>query len=138
VSRPARFAASRNGRQWLKGEVEKVASLEQRYPSFAEVHVTFEFEDGTKQPPSSQSFTYFPAARSPFRYPCPCHGCNGEFELHEYIAELAATKDRTRLTRHVTLACPGQRIQAREERVACPIRAGIRFSATMRTPELPE
>ena len=115
-------------------ELNQTAPLREIYPQLAEVRVELDFDDGTEHPPSDQAFSYFPGARSLFRYPCPCRGCNGEFGLTEYIAEVAGGTEQA-VGRRVTVACPGQRVQAHQERAACPIRVNVHISATLRTPE---
>ena len=104
------------------------------YPQLAEVRVEFEFQDGTLRAPSAQAFSYFPAARGFFRYACPCHSCSGEFDISTYVAELAA-KTGPQRNRNLKLTCSGQRALDINERVACPIGASVRVSATQRTPE---
>lgn len=135
MSRPAGTALAANSRERLRNESKQVAPLRDVYPQLAELRVEFEFEDGTVRPPSLQSYFHFPAARGFFRYPCPCHSCSGEFDLSSHVAELAGSAGRARLARRITLDCTGQR--PRELRVfeACPVRASIRLSATMRTNE---
>jgi hypothetical protein len=70
-----------------------------------------------------------------FRYACPCHSCSGEFDISTYVAELAAKADKPQRNRNLKLSCSGQRALDINERVACPIGASIRVSATQRTPE---
>jgi hypothetical protein len=135
VSRPSPIPVASNSRERLKQEHRQAEPLAQAYPQLAQVKVEFDFDDGSALPPSQQSFSYFPAARSLFRYPCPCHACNGEFDLGEYVAELAGRAGRMAQERHMTVVCPGQRVHALHERKSCPIRAGIRISATWRPPE---
>lgn len=96
----------------------------------------FDFDDGTSRPPSIQTYDYFPAARCLFRYPCPCHACDGEFDLCGQVAELVE-QGSAALAPHMTLVCSGQRLRTPLERSACPIRAGIRISATWRQGVLP-
>ncbi len=109
--------------------------LRDLYPQLAEVRVEFEFQDGTSRSPSPQAFSYFPAARGFFRYACPCHSCSGEFDISTYVAELAAKTDRPQRNRRVTLSCAGQRALDLKGRVACPIGASVRVSATQHTTE---
>ena len=135
MSRPSRHALPTNNRERLKLDFTRAAPLRDIFPQLAEVRVEFEFQDGTTRSPSPQSFSYFPAARGFFRYACPCHSCSGEFDISTYVAELAAKADKPQRSRRVTLSCTGQRALDMTERVACPIGASIRVSATQRTPE---
>jgi hypothetical protein len=135
VSRPSRFTLPANNRERLRNEQRQAAPLSQLYPQLSEVHVEFAFEDGTDSPPSLQNYSHFPAARSLFRYPCPCHSCDGEFDLASYIANLAGSTKRTPRVQRFTVVCPGQRLEAQQQRSACPIRATISISATAHTGE---
>jgi len=90
--------------------------------------VDIEFKDGLSPSHSTQSFSYFPAARGFFRYACPCYSCSGEFDLSGVVAELASKPDRSR-TRSVSLSCTGQRAHELKERIPCPICAQVRLSA---------
>jgi hypothetical protein len=135
VSRPSRNAVPASNRDRLKQESTRAAPLRDIYPQLAEVHVEFEFKDGTTRSPSPQSFTYFPAAKGFFRYACPCHDCSGEFDISSHVAELAAKSDKSQRSRRVDVSCTGQRAHQVNERVACPICAKVRVSAVARTPE---
>jgi hypothetical protein len=124
----------------LKYDFTRAVPLRQIYPQLAEVRVEFEFQDGTERSPSPQSFSYFPAARGFFRYSCPCHSCSGEFDISSYVAELAgkadnAKADSAKNSRRVNVSCTGLRLQDSNERVACPIGARVRVSATLHTTE---
>lgn len=133
MSRPPAVASSNSSRDRLRNESKQAALLRDVYPQLAELRVEFDFEDGTVRPPSLQSHFHFPAARGFFRYPCPCHSCSGEFDLSSHVAELAGSIERARLVRKITLECTGQRPLELRAREACPVRASIRISATMRT-----
>ena len=135
MSRPARFTLPANSRERLRFEQKQAAPLSQLYPQLSEVRVEFNFDDGTETPPSLQSYSLFPAARSLFRYPCPCHSCDGEFDLSGHIANLAGSVKRSPRVQRFTVVCPGQRLEARQQRSACPIRATINISATAHTGE---
>jgi hypothetical protein len=123
-----------NTRERLAYDFTRAAPLRDLYPQLAEVRVEFEFQDGTLRAPSPQAFSYYPAARGFFRYACPCHSCSGEFDISSHVAEPAA-KAGTQRNRRLNLTCPGQRALDINERVACPIGASVRVSATQRTPE---
>lgn len=133
MSRPPAIAFSTSSRERLRNESKQAALLRDVYPQLAELRVEFDFEDGTVRPPSLQSHFHFPSARGFFRYPCPCHSCSGEFDLSSHVAELAGSSERARLVKKITLECTGQRPQELRSLVACPVRASIRISATMRT-----
>jgi hypothetical protein len=124
-----------NTRERLAYDFTRAAPLRDLYPQLAEVRVEFEFQDGTLRAPSPQAFSYYPAARGFFRYACPCHSCSGEFDISIHVAELAAKADKTQRNRRLNLSCTGQRALDMNERVACPIGASVRVSATQRTPE---
>jgi hypothetical protein len=134
VSRPSRHVLPTNTRERLAYDFTRAQALRDLYPQLAEVRVEFEFQDGTLRAPSPQAFSYFPAARGFFRYACPCHSCSGEFDISTHVAELAA-KSGPQRNRRLNLTCPGQRALDINERVACPIGASVRVSATQRTPE---
>jgi hypothetical protein len=135
LSRPSRHGVPTSNRDKLKQDFTRAAPLRQTYPQLAEVRVELEFQDGTARSPSPQSFSYFPAARSFFRYACPCHSCSGEFDISGYVAELAGKTDQSQRSFRVNVTCTGQRIQERNERVACPICARVRVSAVARPSE---
>jgi hypothetical protein len=124
-----------NNRDRLKYDFTRAAPLRQIYPQFAEVRVEFEFQDGTARSPSPQAFSYFPAARGFFRYACPCHSCSGEFDISDYVAELAGKAGVPKSSRRVNVSCTGLRPQDTNERVACPIGARVCVSATLHTTE---
>lgn len=133
MSRPPRHGLPTSHREKLRQDFTRAATLRQVHPGLAEVRIELEFHDDTSPPPSPQAFSYFPAARGFFRFACPCHSCSGEFDLSSHVAELAGSGERTRLVRKVTLECTGQRPLELRVREACPVRASIRISATMRT-----
>ncbi len=135
MSRPARFTLPGNSRERLRFEQKQAAPLAQLYPQLSEVRVEFDFDDGTDTPPSLQTFSHFPAARSLFRYPCPCHSCDGEFDLTGPIATLAGAVKRNPRVQRLTVICPGQRLEAHQQKSACPIRATINLSASAHTGE---
>lgn len=134
MSRPTKVTSA-DSKRLQKQELNRTAPLRDLFPQLSELRVELEFEDGTPRPPSLQTYSYFPAARTQFRYPCPCRGCNGEFGLHDYIAEVATDGAPQTSSRHVTVVCPGQRLQSSQERTPCPIRVSINISATLRAPE---
>jgi hypothetical protein len=135
VSRPSRFALPTNARERLKQEFTKASPLRQVHPQLAEVHVAFTFTDGTIQPPSAQSFSYFPAARGFFRYSCPCHNCDGEFDLSALVSGLASKGSGVERRKELELSCSGQRANENAERVPCPIRASISLRTVVRGKE---
>jgi hypothetical protein len=124
-------------REQLKLDFSRAAPLREIYPQLAELRVEIDYEDGSDRPPSSVAFAYFPAARGFFRYACPCHSCNGEFDLSEEIALLAGEASRQRRSRRVQVACAGMRLQESRTREPCPICARIRLSATLNSVEQP-
>jgi hypothetical protein len=135
VARPPRQASATSGRDRLKQDFARAASLRELYPQLAEVRVEFEFQDGTTRNPSPQSFSYFPAARGFFRYSCPCHSCSGEFDLSPYIAELADKSGRRQRARSINVTCTGQRAHQPLAPSECPICARVQLSATLHSPE---
>ncbi len=122
-------------RDRLKIECGTAPSLRQLYPQLAEVRVEFEFEDGTERAPSDLSFAYFPAARAFFRYACPCHTCNGEFDLIAQIAGLVERPGNPRRTSRITQSCTGHRLQASGDDGGCPVKARIRVSTVLHATE---
>ena len=113
-------------------EFTRAALLREQYPQLAEVRVELAFADGTERNPSSQSFSYFPAARGFFRYACPCHSCNGEFDLTAHVAEVAGKAGRAPRIREVNVPCGGQRIEEANQSAQCPVCAQVRVSAILR------
>lgn len=134
MSRHSRASAAES-RNAQKQELSRAASLRELYPQLSELRVELDFDDGTELPPSLQSYAYFPAARTLFRYACPCKGCDGELGLHDYVAEVVAAGTQRTRHRRITVACPGQRLQASHERTPCPIRVKVSISATLRATE---
>lgn len=128
MSRPPRAEATTPLRDRLKQESLRAAPLRDQYPKVAEVRVELNFSDRVSPPPSSQSFSYFPAARGYFRYACPCHSCSGEFDISSHVAELAAKPGAQRRSREVNMNCVGQRAPDRNESTACPIGAKVMVS----------
>lgn len=128
------WPATKN-REQLKLDFSRAAPLREIYPQLAELRVEFDFDDGSDRPPSSVAFAYFPAARGFFRYACPCHSCNGEFDLSAEVAELAGEVNRQRRSRRVQVTCTGLRLQESRTREPCPICARIRMSATLNSVE---
>jgi hypothetical protein len=112
----------------LKLESLRAPSLRDQYPGLAEVRVEFHFSDRQSPPPSSQLFSYFPAARGYFRYACPCHSCTGEFDVSRYVADLAVPASKRQRSREVNMHCMGQRALDRNERSSCPIGAQVLIS----------
>lgn len=106
--------------------------LRQAHPQLSELRVLFEFEDGSTRAPSPQAYSYYPAAKAFFRYTCPCHGCNGEFDLSGPVDEIASRAGSGPADLQLSLPCPGQRARDVDSRVDCPIRASVRVSASIR------
>jgi hypothetical protein len=121
-----------NGRERLKLEFARAAPLRELYPQLAQVRVEMEFRDDVSPAPSSQAFSYFPAARGFFRYSCPCHSCSGEFDLSTYVEELARKTGGAQRTRRVDVDCQGLRTVDSAAREDCGISAEIRVSAVLR------
>lgn len=138
MGRPPRNGLPTNIRERLKADFTRAEALRDLYPQLAEVRVEFEFQDGTERSPSPQSFSYFPAARGFFRYACPCHSCSGEFDLSTHVEELARKPGTRERSRNVSVSCTGQRAHDLNERIACPVCAQVRVSATPRIEEAKE
>lgn len=51
------------------------------FPKLIQLRVQLTFSFDTKRPPSSLTHILHPSASAYFRYPCPVHGCTGEFRL---------------------------------------------------------
>ncbi|HWL64288.1 MAG TPA: hypothetical protein VNQ32_15940 [Steroidobacteraceae bacterium] len=135
MSRPSTRASLPDSRKLQKQELNRATPLRELFPQVSELHVELDFDDGSTLPPSQQNYSYFPGARTLFRYACPCKGCDGELGLHDYVAEVATAGARRAQQKQVTVACPGQRLQASHERTPCPIRVRINISATLCAPE---
>jgi len=132
---PPRSSLLPRSRERLRQDFSRAAPLREIYPHLAEVHIEFEFADGTPRTPSPQAYAYYPAARGFFRYACPCHDCSGEFDLSAEVAELAGKSGRTRRTRRVTVLCGGQRLDQTRVTIPCPIQAQVHVSATLHATE---
>lgn len=102
--------------------------LREKYPQLEQVQIEFHFDDQRHPVPSPQSYAYFPAARSFFRYACPCHSCTGEFDITPLVAELAGRSGSKPRSRAISLHCPGERAVDHNARTACQIDARIRVS----------
>jgi hypothetical protein len=127
VIKLASYGLATRHRDRLKLECGTAPPLREVYPQLAEVRVEFEFEDGTTRAPSDLAFTYFPAAHGFFRYACPCHICNGEFDLTSQVAGLAGRAGNQRRSSRVSMACTGQRLQESGDPASCPVNARIRL-----------
>ncbi len=131
----ASYGLATRHRDRLKLECGTAAPLRDIYPQLAEVRIEFQFEDGTERAPSDLSFAYFPAARAFFRYACPCHTCNGEFDLTAQVAGLVERSGNPRRTSRVTLSCTGHRLQESGEDGSCPVNARIRLTTVLQDTE---
>jgi hypothetical protein len=127
VIKLATYGMATRHRDLLKLEFGAAPPLREIYPQLAEVRVEFEFEDGTTRAPSDLAFTYVPAAHGFFRYACPCHICNGEFDLTSQVAGLADRAGNQRRSSRVSLSCTGQRVQDSGDVGNCPVNARIRL-----------
>lgn len=123
----ASYGLATRHRDRLKLESGTAPPLRDIYPQLAEVRIEFEFEDGTTRAPSDLAFTYFPAARGFFRYACPCHTCNGEFDLTAQVAGLAERSGSQRRNGRVNLSCTGARLQESGDVGSCPVNARVRL-----------
>jgi hypothetical protein len=124
------YGVAASHREKLKLDNSRAPAMREIYPQLAELRLEFEFQDTTARPPSALAFSYFPAARGFFRYACPCHTCNGEFDLSAQVAELADVNNHPPRTKRVNITCTGQRALEADVRGACPIIARVRLSAT--------
>ena len=113
----------------------RTVPLRQMHPHLAEVRVKLEFQDGSPQPPSPQSFCYFPAARGFFRYSCPCFACTGEFDLTDRVAQLARRKGGLERSDSLEVNCEGQRSREVNEPAPCPMRARVVIEAVAHSKE---
>jgi hypothetical protein len=127
-------SANRN-RDQFKLDFSRAAPLREIYPQLAELRIEFDYEDGSERPPSSVAYAYFPAARGFFRFSCPCHSCNGEFDLSAQVAELAGETGRQRRSRRMQVSCTGLSLQETRLREPCPIGARVRISAALHPEE---
>lgn len=137
MSRPARSGQTVSSRERLKQDFTRAPSLRELYPQLAQVRIEINFQDAVSTAPSSQSFSYFPAARGFFRYACPCHSCSGEFDLSACVDELARRAGGLQRSRRVDVDCKGLRTVDSVMREDCAIRADIRVSAVLHGKEQP-
>jgi hypothetical protein len=137
VSRPPKAESTTPHRDRLKQELSRATPLREQYPLLAEVRVELQFDDRISPPPSSQAFSYFPAARGFFRYSCPCHSCSGDFDLTRYVEELAGKPGVKRRTRQINMMCMGSRLLDHNESSTCAIGAQVVVSVVphMETPQ---
>jgi hypothetical protein len=100
---------------------ERAPSLRQLFPQLGLIRLELTFADATRPAPSSQTHTYYAAARAFFRFACPCYDCDGEFDMSAAVRELAAAAGpRLRQVRG-TLHCQGIRARDRASGARCPI-----------------
>ncbi len=104
-------------------DFSRAAALRDMFPRLAEVRVELRFNDGSPAPPSPQAFSYFPAARGFFRYRCPCHSCDGEFDLSSAVKRLATTRGPAQRSADERIGCSGQRLVDWNSRTPCPLQA---------------
>jgi hypothetical protein len=128
LGRKSGAPVGRQGRRYA--EFARAALVRQLYPSLTELRVEIEFEDGSDWAPSAQSFSYFPAARGYFRYACPCHACNGEFDLTGKIESLTVATGGAPRSLRVEMPCEGHRA-GENDFVACAVRARVRIKAVV-------
>ena len=107
----------------LQFERQKAVALREMYPSIGHLQILLVFGDGSANPPSPQSHTYFPAARAFFRFACPCAECDGDFDLGHAVASLLADPPRSqrRAASAVRgrLSCEGVRLRDRVGSRSC-------------------
>ena len=137
MSRFSRSTPATNSRERLRQEFSRAAPMRAIYPGVAELRVEFRFQDDTERAPSAQTYAYFPPARGFFRFACPRHSCNGEFDLTGYISDLAAGDGGLKRTQCICLSCTGQRPLELHVHADCPISAYVLVSATLQIPERP-
>jgi hypothetical protein len=135
VSRPSRYGSPTSNRDRLKQEFSRTSPLRDLYPRLSQLRVEFAFQDGTSRTPSPQSYSYFPAARGFFRYACPHHGCSGEFDLTEQIAELVGRSGTAPRSRSLSVTCTGHRAELLNPRTACPVCAQVSVSVLIHEQE---
>lgn len=131
MSRPPRQGQNASARERLKQDFTRATPLRELYPQLAQVRVEMSFRDSASPAPSSQTYSYFPAARGFFRYSCPCHSCTGEFDLSACVEELVGRSGGLQRSRRMDIDCKGMRTVDSAVREGCGISADIRLSAVM-------
>jgi hypothetical protein len=131
-ARKAGALETRQGRR--QHDFVRASLMRQLFPEVAELRIEIEFDDGSAWVPSPQSFSYFPAARGFFRFACPCHACNGEFDLTSSVSTLARARSVKPRSTRLEVTCEGQRARENES-VGCAMRARVSISAIARSPD---
>lgn len=127
-------AGASSPRELLTRDRQQAALLRQLFPAVGQVHVKLSFTEAMPlfPAPSPQSFTFYPAASAFFRFSCPCHDCDGVFDLTEFVKQLLARQaDSGRaLTEQGEARCQGQRHrQHAASRADCPLQLGFQIES---------
>jgi hypothetical protein len=109
---------------------ERAPPLRQLFPQLGLIRMELAFADATHPAPSSQSHTYYAAARAFFRFACPCYDCDGEFDLSSTVRELAAAAGPRLREVRGALQCQGIRMRDRASGSHCPIELQFKIGTT--------
>jgi len=109
---------------------DRAPSLRQMFPQLGLIRLELTFADPTRPAPSSQSHTYYAAARAFFRFACPCYDCDGEFDLSPTVREVAASAGPRLREIRGAVQCLGIRTRDRASGAHCPIELQYRIGTT--------
>jgi hypothetical protein len=104
--------------------------LRTAFPKVEQIKIELTFSDPQHAAPSPQSFSFYPSARAFFRFACPCLDCDGEFDVGERVAKLAAGPGRASRSANAQQSCLGARARDRINGNRCPITIDCKISLT--------
>jgi hypothetical protein len=120
-------------RDQMLNERGRAPALRVAFPEVGLLRIELVFGDRADYETSPQLHTLYPAATAFFRFACPCHDCNGDFDLTAAVAGLlenASSRKRGGASESGTLTCAGVRFQDRPDQRACPVRLTYKLIAT--------
>jgi hypothetical protein len=109
---------------------DRAPPLRTAFPKIEQIRIELKFSDPQHLAPSPQSFSFFPAANAFFRFACPCHDCDGEFDVGERVAKLAAGPGRASRSSSTQQSCQGLRARDRVAGTRCPITLDCHIALT--------
>ena len=109
---------------------DRAPTLRSAFPKVEQIRIELTFSDPNHAAPSPQSFSFFPPANAFFRFACPCLDCDGEFDVGERVAKLAAGPGRANRSANAQQSCLGARARDRITGIRCPITLECRIVLT--------
>jgi len=124
-------STSQQRRNSLLADRARAPAMRTLHPAVGQLQIALVFNDGSLRTPSPQVHTFYPAARAFFRFTCPCHECDGDFDLSESVRQLVTSlpsgkRDATRTTKG-SLQCDGVRLRDRVGSRNCSMTAEFRL-----------